>query len=162
MKRLSTGLLPEPAPQVAPSAAGRAERMRCAKIVRYGISAGCIASACHYAFVTNLTAETVFGLIDAARADGCRSDGRSWAEAFDLAELDVGGALSEEGASATAQAIVQAGAKARGEQPGIVATIRNLIARGRRDPASATAARIVAAAAKARNDPAAPAAGVAP
>jgi hypothetical protein len=101
-----------------PSAAVQRDRARCAKIVAHGIKAGAVRQACAYAFDTNMSATVAIATLDATAAD--RKQGTSLADRMAVVKQTPvradGGEPAAHGATAQAQTIMAAAAKARGQK----------------------------------------------
>lgn len=96
-------------------AAVAAERARCARIIAHGIATGTVHQAGAFAFDTDLDVDTAIAALDAGRADNAKPRTPTLGERMAHAQVPNPGAGAEAAPLTTAQAIVVAGMKCRGE-----------------------------------------------
>ncbi len=97
-------------------AARSAERVRCAKIIAFGIQSGCVAQAGVFAFDTSMSARAAIAALKAAKIDGRRGALGERMSQIRMPILGDGGAIPEASARSVAAAIIAAGEKRRGER----------------------------------------------
>lgn len=99
-----------------PSAAVKRDRARCARIIAHGIGMDAVRQACAYAFDTNMSAKVAIATLNATRADGKQGTSlHSRMSAQQQVAVRPEGVQQAQGSAGTAQAILAAANKARGQ-----------------------------------------------